>query len=273
MGTLKNLLEGKPLRSPLHPALVHLPIALFPLSVLLDIGSWMCPSRDLYFVRGAFYCLAGGLATGLLAGLFGFIDYRGIRRDNPAKKTANWHMALNLVALALFAVSAWLRSDALDFSQTPPLPFWISVAALAVISFSGYLGGHLVYSDGVAVGRHRREIPAPLETIQAPSTTPSTPVADSHALRDGGTLRVDVAGTIVTLARCEGRVHAFQEFCTHRFGPLSEGALDRCEVICPWHNSRFDIRTGKVTHGPAKLDLRVFRVEERDGRIWLEAPR
>ncbi|HYD84070.1 MAG TPA: DUF2231 domain-containing protein [Opitutus sp.] len=274
MASLKNLAEGKPLRSPLHPAIVHLPIALFPIGVLLDFGSWMCPTRDFYLVRGAFYCLVAGLATGLLAGVFGFVDYSDIRRDHPARKTATRHMVLNLVALALFAVSAALRYDHLEAVRTAALPLWISVAALAVLSYSGYLGGHLVYSDGVGVGRHRREPPMPDETIAARADAGGmASVAESSALAEGATLRVDVAGTIVALARVDGQVHAFQEFCTHRFGPLSEGALRGCEVICPWHNSRFDIRTGRVTAGPAKVDLRTFRAEERDGRIWLEVPR
>jgi nitrite reductase/ring-hydroxylating ferredoxin subunit len=70
----------------------------------------------------------------------------------------------------------------------------------------------------------------------------------------------------------KGQAYAFQEFCTHRHGPLSEGAFEGTDVICPWHCSKFDVRTGKVTAGPAKIDLRTFRVEEREGKIWIEAP-
>jgi nitrite reductase/ring-hydroxylating ferredoxin subunit len=81
-----------------------------------------------------------------------------------------------------------------------------------------------------------------------------------------------VNGTTITIARIKGRVYAFQEFCTHRYGPLSEGAFEGNEVICPWHCSKFDVRTGKVTAGPAKVDLRTFGVEERDGKIWIEPP-
>jgi nitrite reductase/ring-hydroxylating ferredoxin subunit len=34
----------------------------------------------------------------------------------------------------------------------------------------------------------------------------------------------------------------------------------------PWHNSCFDVRTGKVTNGPAKVDLKIFKVETREGK-------
>lgn len=275
MASFKHLLEGRPLRSPLHPMVVHLPIALFPIGLLLDACSWMCPWNELYLVRGAFLALIGGLASGLLAGLFGFVDYTSIRVDHPARKIATRHMILNLVALALFAVSAALRWNHLDVARTAPLPLWIAVAALGVLAYSGYLGGHLVYSDGVAVGRHRRDTALPDRTLTASAAGGGAlvPVADADRLRDGETLRVNAGGTIMAVARAKGEVCAFQEFCTHRFGPLSEGALRGHEVICPWHNSRFDIRNGKVTRGPAKVDLRSFKAAVHEGKICVEVPR
>src|SRR5688500_7992129 len=74
-------------------------------------------------------------------------------------------------------------------------------------------------------------------------------------------------------SRSTSKRYAVQEFCTYRFGLLSEGALQGCEVVCPWHNSRFDLASGKVTHGPAKVAVRTFRVETREGKIWVEARR
>lgn len=273
MGATKNVLLGKPVRSPLHPALVHLPIALFPLSVLLDLASWIRPDAQLHFVPAAFYCITAGLVTGLLAAVFGLADYSEIRRDHPARKTATLHMLLNVVALGAFAIGSMLRVNRLDVASTPALPFLISLVGLGLLSYSGYLGGHLVYSDGIAVGRHRHKPRFPDETVATPKgDAVLVPVADSTALAEGAALRVDANGTILALARLDGKIYAYQEFCTHRYGPLSEGELKDCQVTCPWHNSRFDLRTGKVTAGPAKVDLRVFRAEERDGRVWVEAP-
>ena len=217
--------------------------------------------------------LLGGLASGLLAAVFGLIDYATIRTDHHAKKTATRHMIFNVIAIALFAVSAALRASALDTVRTAPLPFALSALGVALLAYAGYLGGHLVYSEGVGVGRHRRETPLPHSTITiASGGQPLVPVADANLLCEGGTLRVDVDGTVLVIARVAGEVYAFQEYCTHRYGPLSEGALKNCEVLCPWHGSRFDVRTGKVTGGPAKVDLRTFRVEIRDGKIWIEPP-
>lgn len=272
MPSAESTAHAKPLRTILHPALVHLPIALLPLSVLLDVASRFFPQPELFLVRGAFFCILAGIGTGLLAALFGVIDYVGIRNDHPAKKTATLHMVLNVVALGLFAVSAGLRYGVLDASRVPGAALAVSLVALGVLGYSGYLGGRLVYDDGIAVGKHRRRTRTPEETREARTPQGSVAVADADALREGETLRADVNGTIVAIAKIDGACHAFQEFCTHRHGPLSEGALIGCEVMCPWHRSRFDVRTGKVTAGPAKLDLRTFRTEVRDGKIWVEVP-
>lgn len=273
MATLKDVLEGKPLRAPLHPALVHLPLALFPLSVLLDLASWALHAPELLLVRASFVALVGGLVTGLVASVVGMVDYTEIRDDHPAKKPATAHLILNLVALGLFGLGAGLRYGELDAARTPAVPLFISLAAFAVLGYSGYLGGHLIYNDGVGVGRHRRRTRTPEQTVRAaaqPGATTWFAVADDAALGEGETLRVDVDGTVVAIARVAGGLHAFQEFCTHRYGPMSEGRIRGCEIECPWHRSRFDVRTGKVTAGPAKLDLRTFRVEARDGKIWVE---
>ncbi len=80
-------------------------------------------------------------------------------------------------------------------------------------------------------------------------------------------MRVEIDRLVMTIARIDNRLYAFQEFCTHRFGPLSEGSLHGFNVQCPWHNSCFDVRTGKVTNGPAKVDLKTFKIEKRDGKV------
>jgi len=98
------------------------------------------------------------------------------------------------------------------------------------------------------------------------------PVPEAKGLRDGETLRVEIEEQVMTVARIDDQFFAFQEFCTHRYGPLSEGSFHGFNVQCPWHNSCFDIRTGKVTNGPAKVDLKTFRVEQRDGKIYVGVP-
>jgi uncharacterized membrane protein/nitrite reductase/ring-hydroxylating ferredoxin subunit len=274
MTTPKEVIEGKPLRSPLHPALVHLPIALFPLSFILDLVSWLSPRPELQLVRCAFIAIAVGIATAVVAAIIGLVDYTSIRDDHPAKKTATLHMVLNLVAVGLFSAGLGLRYGSLNLESTGALPLLISVAALGLLGYSGYLGGTLVYDDGIGVGRHRRRTPLPEKTIDLPGSGKMPVVIGAVPLvAEGETARVDVAGTVVAVTRSKDQLCAFQEFqefCTHRYGPLSEGKIENGQVICPWHGSRFSTATGKVTQGPAKVDLRTFPIEEREGKVWLQ---
>jgi glycine betaine catabolism B len=92
-------------------------------------------------------------------------------------------------------------------------------------------------------------------------------------LDDRETLRVEIDGQVLAIVKLDGKFYAFQEFCAHRFGPLSEGDFEGFNVRCPWHNSCFDVRTGKVTNGPAKVDLKTFKVETHDGKICVGVPR
>ena len=264
---LKDLLEGKPLRHPIHPMLVHFPIGLFILSFILDLVG-LAPSPRPFLVSAAFYAMLLGVITGLLAAIPGFVDYTDIRRDHPGKTTATGHMVLNLLAVALYSINLWLRILALNNSKVGLTPLILSFVGIGLLSASGYLGGRLVYDEGIAVGRHKRRTPAPQETIELPRTKSGfVPVPQAEQLRDQETFRAEIDGCVLTIVRIGKALFAFQEFCTHRFGPLSEGAFDGFNVQCPWHNSCFDVRTGKVTNGPAKVDLKTFKLEMRDGKV------
>ena len=73
----------------------------------------------------------------------------------------------------------------------------------------------------------------------------------------------------IAVARTEKGYAAFQDRCTHRGGPLSDGVLICGTVQCPWHGSQFDVHTGEVKCGPADegdQDLRRRHVGEISGR-------
>jgi nitrite reductase/ring-hydroxylating ferredoxin subunit/uncharacterized membrane protein len=259
---LKDFLEGKPLRHPLHPMLVHFPIGLFLLSLLLDL------------VRDSFYAMLLGVITALIAAVPGFVDYTDIRSDHPAKRTATTHLTLNLIVVALYGINLGVRSSLLVDPKIQMVPLILSLIAIALLSVSGYLGGRLVYDDGIGVGRHKRRTPTPENTLHLSATNVANdgnlvfvPIPEADRLGERETLRVEIDGQVITIAKIDENVYAFQEFCTHRFGPLSEGDFQDFNVQCPWHNSCFDVRTGKVTQGPAKVDLKSFKVVTRDGKI------
>src|SRR5229473_8213267 len=69
---------------------------------------------------------------------------------------------------------------------------------------------------------------------------------------------VEVAGKRIAIFNLGGKYYAIEDTCPHRGGPLSEGMLAEDEVICPWHGSRFKVRTGAVLTPPAQRNVKVF---------------
>jgi uncharacterized membrane protein/nitrite reductase/ring-hydroxylating ferredoxin subunit len=265
----KDILQGKPLRHALHPFLVHFPIALFVMSFLLDLASQIFKPIPA-LVAGAYYSMLTGLLFALIAAVPGAIDYSDIRRDHKAKRVATFHMILNLLAVAIYGLNIGLRTGGSTPGATPLLPLFLSLACLGILSVSGYLGGSLVYDHGIGVGRHRRKTATPRETLhlslERKPNEPEpefVPVPGAKSLRPGETLRIELDKQIIVLANVHGEFVAFQEYCTHRFGPLSEGRLTDGEVQCLWHRSCFNVRTGTVVNGPAKEPLKTWatRVE------------
>jgi naphthalene 1,2-dioxygenase system ferredoxin subunit len=56
----------------------------------------------------------------------------------------------------------------------------------------------------------------------------------------------------------DGVYYATSNICTHASALLTDGSIDGCEIECPLHNARFDVRTGKVLSSPAEIDLETF---------------
>jgi uncharacterized membrane protein/nitrite reductase/ring-hydroxylating ferredoxin subunit len=270
---VKNLLQGRPFGHPLHSLLVHLPIGLFTLSLLFDVATRLL-EPDNRLVQGAAYTMGLGLLAAFAAALTGAADWAELRTDHPARRIANTHMLLNLLAVGLYVLNFVLRLPALDAPAVPWLPFGLSLLGMGLLSYSGYLGGRLVYEDGIGVGRHRRPTALPERTLPGTQLDqgPGVAVARAGDVAPGETLRVEVNGVVIAIANVDGQFYAFQEFCTHRYGPLSEGRIQAGQVECPWHRSCFDVRTGKVTQGPAKVDLRTFPVTVVDGLVRVSAP-
>jgi len=76
---------------------------------------------------------------------------------------------------------------------------------------------------------------------------------------EGGKL-VEAAGQRIAIFNVGGRYWAIEDKCPHRGGPLSEGMLAEDEVVCPWHGSRFNVRTGAVVTPPAQRNVKSFPV-------------
>jgi 3-phenylpropionate/trans-cinnamate dioxygenase ferredoxin subunit len=96
-------------------------------------------------------------------------------------------------------------------------------------------------------------------------------VARADEIRPGEKQIVEVDGVLVVVINLDGAFYAVEDVCTHDGGPLGEGELEGCELICPRHGARFDVRTGQATKMPAFEAAPTYEVQVRDGDLWVEA--
>lgn len=76
-----------------------------------------------------------------------------------------------------------------------------------------------------------------------------------------GTCRTVVVDDVeIAVINLDGRFYAIEDVCTHDGGDLSSGHIEGCEIICPRHGARFDIRSGDVTAPPAYEPIETFQV-------------
>lgn len=97
-------------------------------------------------------------------------------------------------------------------------------------------------------------------------------VAKVSDLSEGKMKLVSADGENVCLIMSGGKFYAVQEYCTHEDGPLNEGFLEDGKVVCPWHQARFDIKTGKVDPDTdwTKRDLKTYKTKVEGEDVLVE---
>jgi ferredoxin-NADP reductase/nitrite reductase/ring-hydroxylating ferredoxin subunit len=76
-------------------------------------------------------------------------------------------------------------------------------------------------------------------------------VSDTKDIQPSHMKEVQVDGEKICIVNVDRKYYAIGSICTHEGGPLADGTLEGYEVECPWHGSKFDVRTGEVTNPPA----------------------
>jgi len=160
---------------PVHQMLIVFPLGLLATSFFFDIAYLITRRSDLEIV--AYWMIFAGVILGLLAALFGFIDWLAIPHNTRARAIGVWHGLGNVVVTLLFAVS-WFTRHA---NPTAPLPtaYYLSGLAFAIALITGWLGGELVdrLSVGVDEGAH----------LDAPNSLSGRPASESSRTRSIGT--------------------------------------------------------------------------------------
>lgn len=140
--------KAKLLGHPIHPMLIVLPLGLFIGAVVFDaLYLWQ---GNPTFAAVGYWNIAGGIIGGLLAAVFGLVDWWAIPSGTRAKRIGLLHGGGNVVVVALFAFVWWMRSTSVEPTPTTNI-FLIEVAALVLGSVAGWLGGELVDRLGVGV--------------------------------------------------------------------------------------------------------------------------
>jgi nitrite reductase/ring-hydroxylating ferredoxin subunit len=91
-------------------------------------------------------------------------------------------------------------------------------------------------------------------------------------VKEGEPLGIEIAGQHVALYRVADEYYATGNICTHAEALLSDGMLDGCEIECPLHMGRFDIRTGEALTSPVEVDIPIYPVRISGDRLEVCLP-
>ena len=251
---------------PIHPMLIPFPFAYLFGAACIDAAAYASNRRRWYST--AQHMRVIGIGTALVAAVPGIIDYfLAVPPDSSASERATYHGAANLAAVAtMSAVASSRRGD------EPPRAWELAaqMGAAGLMAVAGYLGGTLVYRNQIGVDHRYAESGKWQEKTSLPPAEPlGIDVGSANDLDVNQMALLHVGDRRVVLGRTEDGFVAFDDHCTHKGGPLSDGALACGTVQCPWHGSQFSVRTGEVQHGPAEHSIRVHSVVENRGRVWL----
>ena len=141
--------KARLLGHPIHPMLVVFPLGLLTVAGIFDFiyitthnGHW----ADL-----SYWMIASGIIGGLVAAVFGLIDWLGIPEGTRAKYIGLIHGLSNFVVVILFIISWFMRQpDSAVPAMTAMMLGWIGIV---IALFASWLGGELVYRLNVGVDR------------------------------------------------------------------------------------------------------------------------
>ena len=251
-GAVRDALHGVWLGHPLHPVLVQVPIGAFMSAAILDLLPGEGKAADALIG-------AGILASGPAAAA-GFADWSQMHEQQ--QRVGVVHAAANSVATLLYGASLVARLRGRRGAGKV-----LSMAGLGVLSFSGFLGGHLAFRQAGGAN-HAEAVPHLL-----PAGWQDLCALDDLA-GDGVPQRKELSSVPLLVVRRGERIDVLSDRCSHLSGPLHEGTVsaDGSCITCPWHGSTFSLEDGSVRGGPATAPQHAFDVRVKDGRVEVRLP-
>jgi len=245
---------------PIHPMLIPFPFAFLTGAWGFRLAAAFSDNEDLKTVSR--YLVPTGLAAGLLAAVPGVVDYLGsVPPQSSARQRATNHALFNVGSLTLFALS-WLA----DRKHRRGLPLALETAGTATLCVGGWMGGTLAYRNQIGVD-HRYANAGKWQEARIDGEKAGALEGVSRDLEMNQRKLVHAGGKRVAVGRTGKGYVAFQDRCTHKGGPLSDGVLMCGTVQCPWHGSQFDVHTGDVKAGPAEVKIETYDVHDHKRKI------
>jgi uncharacterized membrane protein len=140
--------SAKALGHPIHQVLIVFPLGLLAMAVVFDVLHYITGNDN--FSVASYFMIAAGIIGGLVAAVFGLIDFLGIPAGTRARRVAAFHGVGNVVVVVLFALS-WLLRMGETHHVPGALAFVLSLAGALLALVTGWLGGELVDRLGVGV--------------------------------------------------------------------------------------------------------------------------
>ncbi len=160
-----------------HPMLIVFPLGLLATALAFDIVGLSTGNGSWYGI--SYWMIAAGIIGGLLAAVFGLIDWLGIPSGTRAKAIGLWHGGANVVVVLLFIVSWFLRRP--DPQAPGSTAIVLSFIGVGLALVSGWLGGELV--ERLGVGIHDGA------NLNAPSSLSGKPAIQQNSGSDKKTIR------------------------------------------------------------------------------------
>jgi nitrite reductase/ring-hydroxylating ferredoxin subunit/uncharacterized membrane protein len=251
--SVRDTLHGVWLGHPLHPPLTDIPIGTWTAAAILDVVPGTGGAASTLIATG---CV--GYVPTILAG---WADWAELHEQQ--QRVGLVHAAAGAAAFSCYVASLAARARGNSMRGKA----W-SYTGFALVSITGYLGGHLAFRQAAGVN-HAEAVPhvfpqgwhgiGPLDKL------PDGELAHRS---------VDEVGLVVV--RRGGHVDALADACSHLAAPLSEGTFTAEEgqgcVVCPWHGSTFRLSDGAVIHGPATAPMPRFETRVIDGIVEVMLP-
>ena len=243
-GRLKDALAGTWLGHPVHPMLTDVVVGAWTAAFVLDAAGGERTDRAADTLVGL------GVLSAVPTVLTGLADWGDTW--GSTRRIGTVHAAGNLLATGVYGLS-WLARR----RGSRGLGFALGMMGAGIASGTAYLGGHLVYGQGVGVDAGVFEH-GPMKW---------TAVADESDLPASGALSVPAGDTEIALFRRDGWICAIAERCSHRGAPLHEGTVEDGRVTCPWHGSQFDVCDGSILRGPATAPQQAYETRVQGGKV------